>query len=244
MVRNALEMGLISECNGFTTLRQEVTHGDSRIDFELDFSPAPEESFVNNSTPVVINPFQQFECDEPASLSGPALKRKRDRDGPGSTCSYSESGATAISGGHGKATAKKTKKGIVRNCPDIHHRMLLEVKSVTLAPLPNPASGRSGDGSKETFVAEFPDSVSVRATKHAASLTQHCLAGGRAAILLLIQRDDVHAFSPSALDPVYQRALHDAAAAGVLVLAYMCRLCPDSKQVKFLGKVPYIDPIQ
>jgi len=114
--------------------------------------------------------------------------------------------------------------------------LVLEVKSVTLA-----AEDDGGDGSdrKTSFpssssapsrLALFPDTVSVRAQRHAADLEAEVvsssrgkgggLGGRRAAIVFLIQRGDCDSFSPSeACDPAYCRALRSAARAGVLVLA-------------------------
>ncbi|CAM9116045.1 unnamed protein product [Ectocarpus fasciculatus] len=111
------------------------------------------------------------------------------------------------------------------------NRMLLEVKSVTLTY------------PERSEVAEFPDAVSVRATKHANQLKNHVAQGGRAAILFLIQRSDVVSFSPCSIDKKYQLALHDAHAAGVLILPYKCELCPENKTVTLVEKVPYINHV-
>lgn len=116
----------------------------------------------------------------------------------------------------------------------ISNRMLIEVKSVTLA-------GRTLDSEVHGLIAEFPDSVSTRATKHANTLTTHVLSGGKAAIFFLIQRADVTSFTISSLDPNYQKAVRAASAAGVSILPYKCHLCPDTGDVTLLGKVPYIE---
>ncbi len=77
----------------------------------------------------------------------------------------------------------------------------LEVKSVTWA---------------ENGIAQFPDAVSARATRHILAL-QHLTAGGTpTGILFVCQRSDVNSFSPMvARDPVFAQALSRAAAAGV-----------------------------
>ena len=111
------------------------------------------------------------------------------------------------------------------------NRMLLEVKSVTLTY------------PERSDVAEFPDAVSLRATKHANVLKNYAAQGGRAAIFFLIQRSDVLSFSPCSIDKKYQLALHEAHAAGVLILPYKCELCPETKTVILLEKVPYINSL-
>ncbi|WP_346796386.1 DNA/RNA nuclease SfsA [Halomonas sp. Bachu 37] len=67
----------------------------------------------------------------------------------------------------------------------------------------------------------FPDAVSVRGTKHLASLAELAKAGRRAVLLFCVAHegiDDVAAAEH--IDPVYARALHEAARAGVELLAY------------------------
>jgi DNA-binding sugar fermentation-stimulating protein len=129
---------------------------------------------------------------------------------------------------------KKRKRAKVHESPSCK-RMLVEVKSVTLA-------GHTPGKKESDCIAEFPDSVSTRASKHANTLKSHVLSGGRAAILFLIQRADVTSFTISSLDQTYQQAIREAAAAGVLMLPYKCSLCPETGHVSLLGKVPYIEP--
>ena len=137
----------------------------------------------------------------------------------------------------GGPTKKRRKSGTSAGarCP-IGHRMLVEVKSVTLA-----RQRDSVDGSES--IAEFPDTVSDRASKHAETLTAHAEAGGRAAILFLIQRGDANSFTTSLLDPAYQRAVHRAEAAGVQILPYTCNLCPDSGRVVLGRRLPFLNPL-
>jgi len=94
--------------------------------------------------------------------------------------------------------------------------LVVEVKSVTLASPPVPPS--------DSRVALFPDTVSVRAARHAADLAavaRSTGASGRgAAAVFLIQRGDAAAFAPChACDPAYGAALVAAAADGVLLVA-------------------------
>lgn len=78
-------------------------------------------------------------------------------------------------------------------------------------------------------MALFPDCVSTRAQRHVRELTRVARQSGAnaAALLFIVQRGDCSAFSPcGALDPVYAVLLHEAHAAGVLLLAASCALVP------------------
>jgi sugar fermentation stimulation protein A len=88
----------------------------------------------------------------------------------------------------------------------------VEVKSVTLG---------------EAGLALFPDAVSTRAAKHMGELARQVAAGARACVLFAVQREDCAAFSPAdAIDPACGRALREAHAAGVSVLAYRADVNP------------------
>lgn len=90
----------------------------------------------------------------------------------------------------------------------------VEVKSITF--------------SRETGLAEFPDSPSVRATKHVTELTSMVKGGSRAVMLYVVQRDDCDHFSIAAdVDPKYQEAIVTAQKAGVESLCYACTLSPE-----------------
>jgi len=85
-------------------------------------------------------------------------------------------------------------------------------------------------------LAEFPDTVTTRGTKHLAELAAIAAAGGRAAMLYLIQRNDARAFAIAAdLDPAYAAGLKAAKEAGVEVLAYRC--CPSLAGFEELEKI-------
>lgn len=74
-------------------------------------------------------------------------------------------------------------------------------------------------------LAEFPDSVTARGAKHLAELGRRVEAGDRAVQLFIVQRPDCSRLSPARdLDPAYAKALETAAAAGVEILAYRCRI--------------------
>lgn len=83
----------------------------------------------------------------------------------------------------------------------------VEVKSVTL--------------SRETGLAEFPDSVTARGAKHMNELANVAQGGQRAVLLYLLQRNDCDRFDiASDIDPKYHIAFTDARDAGVEVLCY------------------------
>ena len=83
----------------------------------------------------------------------------------------------------------------------------VEVKNVTMAAEPG--------------VVAFPDSVSKRASKHMAELSDMVCEGHRAVVLFLVSRSDAEAMRPATeIDPAYTRALNLAVNAGVELLAY------------------------
>lgn len=91
--------------------------------------------------------------------------------------------------------------------------LYLEVKSVTL--------------SREEGVAEFPDSVTARGTKHLEELMAMIDEGHDAMMLYLVQRTDAKrvTLAPD-IDPTYAETFRRARAAGVKVLAYGCDIYP------------------
>lgn len=90
----------------------------------------------------------------------------------------------------------------------------IEVKSVTL--------------SRETGMAEFPDSVTARGTKHLAELAAMAEAGHRAVMLFLVQRNDCAKMRLAGdIDPAYAAAFDAARKAGVEVMVLGCDLSPE-----------------
>jgi len=74
-------------------------------------------------------------------------------------------------------------------------------------------------------LAEFPDCVAARSTKHLKALARRVEAGERAVVLFVVQRMDCEAFTACAdLDPAFAAGLDAAAADGVEVLVYACRM--------------------
>ena len=105
--------------------------------------------------------------------------------------------------------------------PDLY----LEIKSVTL-------SRRSG-------VAEFPDSVTARGTKHLSELTSMIEQGQNAMMLYLVQRTDAERTTmASDIDPTYANAFAKARSAGVQVLSYGCDISP--KGIEIGSRLPFV----
>jgi sugar fermentation stimulation protein A len=89
----------------------------------------------------------------------------------------------------------------------------LEVKSVTL--------------SREQGLAEFPDSVTKRGAKHMNELARMVNVGHRAAVLYLVQRNDIDRFVVAGdIDPEYARQFSIACDAGVEVYCYGTNISP------------------
>ncbi len=96
-------------------------------------------------------------------------------------------------------------------------RCFLEVKGVTLE-----------DGG----VCAFPDAPTQRGTKHLRGLTQAAQEGYGAYVLFVIQMERASYLHPNdRTDPAFAQALAQAAAAGVQVLAYTCRVTPDTLEL-------------
>jgi sugar fermentation stimulation protein A len=92
-------------------------------------------------------------------------------------------------------------------CPDAY----VEVKSVTL--------------SRQTGLAEFPDSVTARGAKHLHELAKVAQNGQRAIMLFLVQRTDCTRVTLAAdIDPTYAAAFDMAANAGVEVICHAAEI--------------------
>ncbi|MCW1951725.1 MAG: DNA/RNA nuclease SfsA [Octadecabacter sp.] len=100
----------------------------------------------------------------------------------------------------------------------------LEVKSVTL--------------SRETGLAEFPDSVTARGAKHLRDLAAMVEQGHRAVLLFLVQRTDCNRVTLAAdLDPTYADAFKTALAAGVEVMCFDCAISPEG--ITLANQLPF-----
>ena len=82
--------------------------------------------------------------------------------------------------------------------------------------------------SRRHGLAEFPDSVTERGTKHLAEMSDMVREGHRAVMVYLIQRSDAKrlAFARD-VDPIYGAAYDSAVAAGVEAIALRCRMGTD-----------------
>ncbi len=94
----------------------------------------------------------------------------------------------------------------------------VEIKSVTL--------------SRQPALAEFPDSVTARGTKHLGELANMVAQGHRAVMLYLVQRSDCTGFDlASDIDPAYTAAFATAQKAGVECLIYGTHLSPEGVEI-------------
>ena len=93
----------------------------------------------------------------------------------------------------------------------------VEIKNVTL---------------KRGPLAEFPDSVTARGTKHLFELMDMVEQGARAVMLYVVQRGDCEGFTVAAdIDPAYGEALAKALEKGVEALCYSCNIGLDAIEV-------------
>ena len=89
-------------------------------------------------------------------------------------------------------------------------------------------------------LAEFPDCVAARSSKHLRELTARVAAGDRAVQLFIVQRTDCDRFAACAdLDPVYAAGLEAAARAGVEVLCYACDISVND--IRLARRLPWVD---
>ncbi|MDW4500151.1 DNA/RNA nuclease SfsA [Sulfitobacter sp. D35] len=103
----------------------------------------------------------------------------------------------------------------------------VEVKSVTLC--------------REPGLAEFPDSVTARGTKHLAELAKVAAAGHRAVLVYLVQRTDCGRFAVAAdIDPAYAAACAAARVAGVETLCIGTDISPTS--ITLARRLDVVDP--
>ena len=97
-------------------------------------------------------------------------------------------------------------------------KCFLEVKNVTL--------------NKIKGIAEFPDSVTQRGTKHLNELSKAKKKGFHSYILYLIQREDCKSFKIAGdIDKKYKSAFINALKSGVKVLCYDCKITNEGIKV-------------
>lgn len=94
----------------------------------------------------------------------------------------------------------------------------LEVKGVTL----------ENDG-----ICAFPDAPTERGSRHLRGLTQAVREGCGGYVLFVIQMADVEYLHPNdSTDPAFGKALREAAASGVIILAMDCTVTEDSMKIR------------
>ena len=87
--------------------------------------------------------------------------------------------------------------------------------------------------SRTAGLAEFPDCVAERSTRHLKELEAMVAAGDRAVALFVVQRMDCDRFRACReLDPAFATGLVHAAEAGVEVLIYACDLATESVRIE------------
>ena len=103
---------------------------------------------------------------------------------------------------------------------------LIEVKNVTLF--------------REKDVAEFPDAVTSRGTKHLNMLIKSIKKGYKPYVLFLTQIQNINNFRIAKdIDHIYFENYKKAKKAGVIFIAYRCKL--SSKEIKIEKKINIID---
>ena len=92
-------------------------------------------------------------------------------------------------------------------------KSFLEVKNVTLK--------------RKSKIAEFPDSITSRGTKHLNELINATKKGFKSYLLFLIQREDCDRFEIAKdIDPEYSKTLIKAIKHNVKILCYDCKFLP------------------
>ena len=103
-------------------------------------------------------------------------------------------------------------------------KCFLEVKNVTLL--------------REKKIAEFPDAVTSRGTKHLNELRNAKKKGYQSYILYLIQRENCDSFKIAKdIDEKYKIAFTKALKTGVIILCYDCKL--NSEEIKLNKQINY-----
>ena len=107
---------------------------------------------------------------------------------------------------------------------DKNLKYFLEVKNVSMKRKDN--------------IAEFPDSVTSRGTKHLNELINAKKKGFEAYLLFVIQRNDCSKFEIAEdIDPVYAKTLKKAVKNNVKILCYDCKF--SSKGIKLNKKIKF-----
>ena len=103
-------------------------------------------------------------------------------------------------------------------------KCFLEVKNVTLL--------------RKNKIAEFPDAITSRGTKHLNELCNAKKKGYQSYILYLIQREDCESFDiANDIDEEYKNAFVKALKSGVKILCYDCKL--NDEEIKLNNQIYY-----
>ncbi len=108
-----------------------------------------------------------------------------------------------------------------------HKKIFLEVKNVTLF--------------RNTKIAEFPDAITSRGSKHLLALIDAIKKGYKSYLLFLIQIQNMENFKiASDIDKEYYKNYISAKKAGVNFLAYRCKISPEKifieKKLKIINE--------
>jgi len=236
MVHSALQQGLIPELQGYSQLRREVTttHGgygrgggsSTGVCASADAGAGARSG--NEDEETSRTDFQLMwhaaAAATPTPTTATAASSSSSNDPFAAFACPSHVGTVS----HSSTTVETASESVTCN-------MLMEVKSVTLVR--DKSDGNTGTSAGNNRIAEFPDCVSARASKHLRCLMEHKAANPklhRAAVFFLIQRDDCNSFQACHIDAEYTALLETAVAAGVEVIAYACRLDPSRGVVTLL----------
>ena len=107
---------------------------------------------------------------------------------------------------------------------DNKDKCFLEIKNVTLV--------------REEKIAEFPDAITSRGTKHLKELINAQKKGYQSYILYLVQREDCRSFRIAHdIDEEYKITFNKALKKGVKILCYDCKL--NNEEIKFNSQINY-----
>jgi sugar fermentation stimulation protein A len=86
---------------------------------------------------------------------------------------------------------------------------------------------------RQPGLAEFPDCVTLRGTRHLHELARVARMGARAVMLYVVQRADAGHFALAMdIDPAYAAAFRAAQEAGVEAICYSCAVTPQRIMIK------------
>ncbi len=106
-----------------------------------------------------------------------------------------------------------------------NYKTFIEVKNVTL--------------SRNQYIAEFPDAITTRGSKHINELIKASKKGYKIYIAYIIQREDCKKFVlASDIDPEYSKLLSKAVKKKLNILCYDCKF--SLKGIKLNNKIKYI----